>query len=83
MLRQLFSQEATRREALAIAMVVPEPARCVQCGICTFTCPLAIDVRRHVIFGQPVRASECVSCGQCVMRCPRGAISLERIPGLA
>jgi NAD-dependent dihydropyrimidine dehydrogenase PreA subunit len=58
--------------------VVPDPARCVQCGICSFVCPVEIDVRRHAWSGEPVVHSNCLTCGQCVMRCPRGVLKFER-----
>jgi len=78
MLRNLFRPEAARREALTAGYVVPDPARCVQCGICTFNCPINIDVRRHAWEGQAVKHSQCITCGECVTRCPRGALRFER-----
>ncbi|NPV77356.1 MAG: 4Fe-4S binding protein [Anaerolineae bacterium] len=74
----LWHAERKRREARAAGYVVPEPARCVQCGICSFYCPIEIDVRRHAWEGIPVHESYCLTCGECVARCPRGALSLER-----
>jgi len=61
------------------AWVVPEPSRCVQCGICSFHCPVEIDVRRHVWRGEPVIDSHCLTCGECVKRCPRGLLRFEAI----
>ena len=52
-----------RSEVLASGHVVPEPLRCVQCGICTFNCPVGIDVRRHVWLGKHVIDSYCITCG--------------------
>jgi NAD-dependent dihydropyrimidine dehydrogenase PreA subunit len=51
----------------------------VQCGICTYYCPINIDVRRHAWLGEPVRESHCLTCGECVARCPRGVLHFERI----
>jgi ferredoxin len=68
----------TRHEALVAGWVVPENVRCVQCGICSFHCPIGIDVRRHAWFGKPVEDSRCLTCGECVARCPRGVLSFER-----
>ena len=82
MLRDLFQRETKRREALAVAQVVPEPIRCVQCGICTYNCPIAIDVRRHAMTGSPVLDSHCLTCGECIPRCPRGVLRFEAVPGL-
>jgi Pyruvate/2-oxoacid:ferredoxin oxidoreductase delta subunit len=59
--------------------VVPEADRCVQCGICSFYCPIEIDVRRHVWRHEPVKDSHCLTCGECVARCPRGVLRFEAI----
>jgi ferredoxin len=77
-LKSLFKQETTRRQALVAGQVVPDPARCVQCGICSFYCPISIDVRRHAWLGEPVKDSHCLTCGECVARCPRGVLTFER-----
>jgi heterodisulfide reductase subunit C len=73
----LFKRESDRRKALASAYVVPESVRCVQCGICTYNCPLGVDVRLHAWQGQPIEQSECLSCGECIQRCPRGVLRFE------
>ncbi len=69
-----FEPDRQKRRTLAGACVVPAPARCVQCGVCSFNCPMAIDVRRHVWLGRPVFDSHCLTCGECVERCPRGLL---------
>jgi ferredoxin len=76
---QLFRQETNRHKALSTGQVVPNSARCVQCGICSFNCPIGIDVRRHAWTGETVENNRCLTCGECVTRCPRGALRLERI----
>jgi len=76
--RSFFNADKNRREALATAFVVPDPTRCVQCGICSYNCPLGIDVRRHAWQGEPVRESRCITCGECVQRCPRDVLRFER-----
>lgn len=77
----MFSSEAAgRHQALANAQVVPEASRCVQCGICSYNCPIAIDVRAHAWRGQAINSSYCLSCGECVKRCPRGVLNFEVIP---
>jgi ferredoxin len=68
----------SRSEILATGFVVPESSRCVQCGICTFNCPIGIDVRRYAWLGQRIEDSYCLSCGECVNRCPRGVLRFER-----
>jgi heterodisulfide reductase subunit C len=65
---------------LAEAMVVPQAENCVQCGCCTFNCPMGIDVRAHAWRGRPIRDSHCLTCSECVKRCPRGVLRFERIP---
>ena len=80
MLGQLFEQETRRRQALATAIIRAEPIRCVQCGICSYSCPMAVDVRLLVREGLPITHGHCLTCGQCVARCPRGALSLEPSP---
>lgn len=77
-LRQLLHGEVTRHIARAEGCVVPEPSRCVQCGICSFSCPIGIDVRRHSLKGESISESYCLTCGECVARCPRGVLSFER-----
>lgn len=74
----LLKQEGNRRKALAEGEVVPEPSRCVQCGICSFYCPVNIDVRRHVWLAVPVKDSHCLTCGECITRCPRGVLRFQR-----
>jgi ferredoxin len=73
-----LNSESQRREALATGHVVPEKARCVQCGICSFNCPIGIDVRRHAWLGEHIDDSHCLTCGECVRRCPRGVLRFER-----
>ena len=77
-LADLLRQEKTRRQALVEGKVVSEPTRCVQCGICSFYCPINIDVRRYVWLGEPVEDSHCLTCGECIARCPRGVLRFER-----
>ncbi|RMF36952.1 MAG: 4Fe-4S dicluster domain-containing protein [Chloroflexi bacterium] len=75
-----FDYERRRSKALATGRVVPDPSRCVQCGICSFNCPLGIDVRAHAWRGEPVNDGHCITCGECVARCPRGVLRFEQIP---
>lgn len=69
---------ASQRQVRIAGWVVPEAARCVQCGICSFHCPIDIDVRRHAWQNRPVKDSHCLTCGECVARCPRGVLRFER-----
>jgi ferredoxin len=69
-----------RHQVLTEGQVVPEAARCVQCGCCTYNCPIGIDVRAHAWRGRAINSSYCLTCGECVKRCPRGVLTFERIP---
>lgn len=77
-LRNLLRRDHARRQVLVTSLVVPESGRCVQCGICSFYCPISIDVRRHAWLGEPIAESHCLTCGECVARCPRGVLRFER-----
>ena len=70
----IFKNDAARRTALYSGHVVSDSARCVQCGICSYNCPIGIDVRAHVWRDEAVKNSECLTCGECVARCPRGVV---------
>lgn len=73
-----FKRDVTKHTILSSGQVVPDPARCVQCGICTYNCPVGIDVRAHAWQGIPVIHSQCITCGECVARCPRGVLRFEQ-----
>jgi len=77
MLSRVLGRDRARREAMVSAQVVAEPARCVECGICTYNCPIGIDVRSHVRLGLPITNGRCLTCGECVARCPRGTLRFE------
>jgi ferredoxin len=82
LLAQLFEQEISRRKALATGVIRAERVRCVQCRICSYSCPVGLDVRRLVREASPISHNNCLTRGQCVARCPRGVLSLESIPTL-
>jgi Fe-S oxidoreductase len=73
----LLHRDRLKRRAMVSAIVVAEAARCVECGICTYNCPLGIDVRARVRQGLPIADRACLTCGECVARCPRGTLRLE------
>jgi ferredoxin len=75
----LAGELVSRYQALAEAQVVPDAVRCVQCGCCSYNCPIGIDVRAHARRGRAIHDSRCLTCGECVKRCPRGVLSFERI----
>lgn len=74
----IFKQAVDRYAVRASGQVVPDPARCVQCGICSYNCPVGIDVRAHAWRGEAVIHSQCLTCGECVVRCPRGVLRFEK-----
>ncbi len=78
MFRSLFIEPRKKTKILAAGQVVPAPGRCVQCGICSYNCPIGIDVRAHAMRGIPVNDKRCLTCGECVARCPRGVLSFEK-----
>lgn len=80
LLSTLFLSDFKRQQRLAAAQVVPEATRCMQCGICSFNCPVEIDVRSYAWYGQPIDDPNCLACGQCVLRCPRRALRFEQLP---
>jgi NAD-dependent dihydropyrimidine dehydrogenase PreA subunit len=77
-LKRFLGMDSNRRRVLAAGHVVSDPARCVQCGICSYNCPINIDVRAHAWHGEPIKHSECLTCGECVARCPRGVLQFAR-----
>ena len=80
MLKELFDVDQRHLDALAQAQVVPNPLRCVQCGMCSYNCPFGLDIRSHCRTGEPIQNSRCLGCGECIRSCPRGALSFERSP---
>ncbi len=78
MFKNFFKSETKRRNSMIQGQVVPDPSRCVQCGICSFNCPINIDVRHHAWLGKPVTHSHCLTCGECVNRCPRGVLEFKQ-----
>jgi ferredoxin len=70
--------DRTARQVRATGWVMPDNVRCVQCGVCSYNCPIGIDVRRHAWLGKPIKESQCLTCGECVARCPRGVLHFER-----
>jgi len=77
---QSLEPRVSRHRVLSEAVVVPDAGRCVQCGCCTFNCPIGIDVRAHAWRGLLIEDSHCLTCSECVRRCPRGVLSFEALP---
>lgn len=71
---KLFKSAAKQHVVLTTGYIEPDVAKCVQCGICTYNCPIGIDVRLHVWQREPMKNNQCLACGECVARCPRGVL---------
>lgn len=41
---------------------------CKECGICSKSCPMSIDVKNY----ETVNSAECIMCGECVSSCNKG-----------
>ncbi len=74
----LVARDVLKRRAMVSALVVADLSRCVECGICTYNCPVGIDVRLHVRTEVPIADRACLTCGECVARCPRGTLRFEQ-----
>jgi heterodisulfide reductase subunit C len=72
-----LSNESRRLRTLITGHVVPESERCIQCGICSFNCPVGIDVRLHAWLGQDIQDPACLTCGECIEHCPRAVLHFE------
>ena len=65
---------------------------CMQCGMCTGSCPEAgitpLNIRKQIRRGQLEHSIDktacwyCTSCGECLIRCPRDVKPLEYIIGI-
>lgn len=73
-----WKTESTQHEVRVSGWVAADNIRCVQCGICSYNCPIGIDVRYHAWLGKPVKDNHCLTCGECVSRCPRGVLRFEQ-----
>ncbi len=78
-IRLWSSPNVNSQNRLGIFQVVPNPIRCMQCGICSYNCPAGIDVRAYAWQGLTIDDSACLTCGQCVIRCPRRVLKFEPI----
>lgn len=78
LIENVLRDTIVKRETLASGIIVPDQNRCVQCGICSFNCPIGVDVRAHALRGLKIQESKCLTCGECVRRCPRGVLHFEQ-----
>ncbi len=52
-----------------------ESEKCIDCKLCTKSCPMSIDVH-GLVKGGDMFSPECISCGACVDVCPKSVLSL-------
>ena len=67
-----FEDDLTRIEVPAR----DRATKCRQCGTCTRTCPMNIDVA-HTDF---VRHPNCIGCLSCISSCPKGYLKYGLMP---
>lgn len=70
-------QDSPAEKTEELGRVVPDPNRCVQCGVCGFNCPVGIPVRDYAHRGLAVDDPNCITCGNCIQVCPRGTLRWE------
>ena len=69
--------KARQPENFTPSHIVTDAARCVQCGICGYSCPVGIQVRNWAREGRVMDDPRCLSCGLCIQNCPRGTLRFE------
>lgn len=55
-----------------------EPAKCINCKLCTRKCPMSLEVN-EMVQKNNMNNSECILCGQCTDTCAQGAIRYKFI----
>ncbi len=70
-------QDRSRLRLLAAGLVVAEPGRCIQCGLCEHNCPMGLNPRVYARDGLAITDPACILCGSCVAHCPRGTLRFE------
>jgi len=48
--------------------------KCTNCGDCTTSCLMSIDIPKYINAGQRVKSSECIMCMKCIAACPEGTL---------
>ena len=59
---------------LSLLKIEGDPNKCINCGICEYSCPMGIPIRDFVKRGLRVSNGECIMCLTCVKVCPRGVL---------
>jgi heterodisulfide reductase subunit C len=75
--KKAYDLEKLKPSLEALVKIYPETLRCLQCNVCTKSCPMDIQVMDYMaaaMRGDVARVAElsfdCVMCGLCTSRCP-------------
>jgi len=52
-----------------------EQKKCVDCRICSKSCPVGVDVLSYKSSGE-VTDADCIKCSQCVEKCPKKSLNI-------
>ena len=69
-------QNLKGEQSIAKRMASVDKKRCVACGVCENTCPLAAVKVYHGCYAV-VEETVCVGCGKCAKSCPAGCIEMK------
>jgi NAD-dependent dihydropyrimidine dehydrogenase PreA subunit len=72
----------TRADVSTINTLRYDPARCVNCGLCSIVCPQGCFEPGETV-ARLVRPEACMECGACQTNCPTEAITEESGVGCA
>ncbi len=61
----------------ALLKIAADESACTECGVCSRSCPMDIDVMYYARQGQRVTSTACILCGECINRCPAGVLSFR------
>jgi len=59
---------------LSLLKIEGDKKACTQCGTCSKTCPMNIDIMEYVKNGERVLSTECVFCLTCTTVCPENIL---------
>jgi polyferredoxin len=61
------------KSGLPALQLVSEKEKCISCKLCTYSCPMSLDVN-GMVQNNDMEKAECVLCGTCVDKCPHDVI---------
>lgn len=76
---ELIPAEETTGLMEEVGQVSTDSQRCVQCGVCSYNCPIGIPVRDYARQGLSIQHPDCIGCGQCIQVCPRGTLRWQKV----